>query len=246
MVDGTADAIAARLPELVAACSSAISALPPADEVILLTAGPPLTGTESAGGTRRAPRVFAPGTLVPSSPLRRSDLPAGRAVALPGAAETGGHPGSGAGPSVGTIVGASLLAERSTPTPPTTAVEVTGDPAAAAALLIGRMSSTHRIGVLVIADGSACHGDAAPGRRDDRAGPFDEALAAALGAGDPVKLGAVVRQRQLAGELQASVDPLAVLAEITVIAPPTSAQLLYYGAPLGVGYLVASWTWGVR
>jgi hypothetical protein len=47
----------------------------------------------------------------------------------------------------------------------------------------------------------------------------------------------------LAGELLATVDPLAVLAALTVGDPPSSAALLYSDAPFGVGYLVASWRW---
>ena len=110
-------------------------------------------------------------------------------------------------------------------------------------MLTEELSGAERVCLLVIADGSACHGDDAPGRRDDRADAFDADLAAALGAGDPVALASVAGQRELAGELLAAVDPLGVLAALTVDDPPSSAALLYAGAPLGVGYLVASWRW---
>ena len=97
--------------------------------------------------------------------------------------------------------------------------------------------------MLVIADGSACHGDDAPGRRDDRAAAFDAALAGALAAGDPAALRIAAADRDLGRELLATVDPLTVLALLTASAPPTHADLLFAGAPLGVGYLVASWRW---
>ena len=123
-------------------------------------------------------------------------------------------------------------------------MEITGDPAGAAQDLASRLGAAQRVAVLVIADGSACHGDAAPGRRDDRAGPFDLALAHALAAGDPAALCAATTDRALAGELMASVDPLAVVALLlTAQRPPDDAELLYSAAPLGVGYLVASWRW---
>jgi hypothetical protein len=41
----------------------------------------------------------------------------------------------------------------------------------------------------------------------------------------------------------ASVNPLALLADLTRSAPPDAADLLYSGAPFGVGYFVASWRW---
>ena len=41
----------------------------------------------------------------------------------------------------------------------------------------------------------------------------------------------------------ADVIPLRVLASLTEQRPPASADLLYSGAPFGVGYLVARWQW---
>ncbi len=72
----------------------------------------------------------------------------------------------------------------------------------------------------MIADGAATHGDHAPGRRDDRAAPFDDGLAA--------------------------VTPLAVLARLVGDRPPTAADLYFRGSPYGVGYFVASWRWAGR
>jgi hypothetical protein len=151
-------------------------------------------------------------------------------------------------PAVGTMVGAYLLdaADRRRPVRAVgeaLAMEITRDPAGAVRFLADRLNSARRVAVLVIADGSACHGDAAPGRQDDRAEPFDMAVARALASGDPAALRVATADRALAGELLASVDPLAVLALLTAARPPDGAELLYSAAPLGVGYFVACWRW---
>jgi len=240
LIPGTADTIADRLTVVVSACATAIAELPDADRLVLLSASSQQPRAESPG------RFIEPGTVISSTALRRSDLPDHRLVTLPAGAagrERAAGPGRPVSYSVGTVVGANLLTDRPAPFPPTIGIEIAGDPAAVAALLEEELSGAGRVCLLVIADGSACHGDDAPGRRDDRAESFDADLAAALGAGDPVALAAAAGRREVAGELLATVDPLAVLAALTVGDPPSSAALLYSDAPFGVGYLVASWRW---
>jgi aromatic ring-opening dioxygenase LigB subunit len=58
------------------------------------------------------------------------------------------------------------------------------------------------IGLLVVGDGSHRHGDRAPGRPDDRAGPFDDAVHEALAAADAKALLAL--DPKLADELGAA------------------------------------------
>lgn len=238
LIDGTADAIAIRQQPVALACAEAVSRLPRADLTLLIT------GSSHARAGGPGWRWLPPGTRIATAPLRRSDLHERDALQLAG----GGAPGSPepiSDPGVGTMVGAYLL-ERSRPATlvtETLAVEIAGEPAAAAGAIASRVSSAQRIAILVIADGSACHGDAAPGRPDDRAGPFDAALGRALGSGDPAALQAATADRELARELMATVDPLAVLAGLTLSCAPQGAELLYSAAPLGVGYLVASWSW---
>jgi len=235
LVPGVADPIAGRLRPVLQACDAALGRLAAADHLLLITAG--AAGVDAPV----AHRLLPPGTLVPTTSVRRSDLPGPAPVLLP--ADAGRAPGAPAvNPAVATLVGASLLATVSIDTP-VTAAEITGDPAEAAAALAGLTDTARRTALLVIADGSACHGDQAPGRRDDRAGGFDAALAAALAAGDPNALLVACADRGLARDLLATVDPLAVLAALTTAHPPDSAELHYAGAPLGVGYLVASWQW---
>lgn len=255
LIDGTADAIAARLQVVVDACSVAVSRLTGADALLLITSA----ASSMDRPEQPAWREYPPGTVISTTPVRRSDRPGKSAVALAGG--VGGPPPavtmmpSSAVPtsSVGTMVGASLLAGRilagaangqaSAPSGRTTAIEITGDPADVAGMLTDRVHSSERMALLVIADGSARHGDEAPGRRDDRSASFDAALARALDAGDPRSLRVACADRDLGRTLLASVDPLMVLALLTEQHPPGSADLLFAGAPLGVGYLVASWRW---
>ncbi len=255
LIGGTADAIAERLHAVVDACSVAVSRLTGAEALLLIT---------SAKGSVDHPdypvwREFAPGAIISTSPVRRSDLPDESSVALASGGASALPVATLPSPavmtcSVGTMVGATLLATRSPGgeanghplqpwRPPITVIEITGDPEKVAEMLVERVHSTERIALLVIADGSACHGDDAPGRRDDRAASFDAALAEALAAGDPDALRTAAADRDLGRALQASIDPLAVLGLLTMQRPPTTADLLFAGAPLGVGYLVASWRW---
>ncbi|WP_363320429.1 hypothetical protein [Pseudonocardia sp.] len=95
-------------------------------------------------------------------------------------------------------------------------------------------------GLLVVGDGAATHTAKAPGHLDERAGPFDEAVARALAAADPAGLAAL--DPGLAAELWvAGRAPWQVLAGATAGASWTG-ELLYSAAPLGVGYHVAVWT----
>ena len=94
--------------------------------------------------------------------------------------------------------------------------------------------------LLVVGDGAATHTEKAPGHLDERAGPFDAAVAAALRDADPAALAAL--DPGLATELWAvGRAPWQVLA--AAAADRTwRGELLYSGAPFGVGYHVAVWT----
>lgn len=241
LIEGVADAVAARLAVIVRASRAALALLPAADSVLLLSAGSP-AGREGDGW-----RLITRGTTIPRTSIVRSDgpvLPPRYRPQTPVSEPTAAA--DVIDPTVGTIVGASLLtdladAERAVPDVIT--VEIHGDPIGGAAAAASVIAAADRIALLVIADGAACHGDDAPGRRDDRSAAFDAALTAALTIGDPDALGRACADRELAAELLAIVDPLAVLAQLTAASPPDAAELLYSGAPMGVGYLVASWRW---
>ena len=96
------------------------------------------------------------------------------------------------------------------------------------------------VGLLVVGDGAATHTEKAPGHLDERAGPFDAAVADALRAADPAALAAL--DPVLAAQLWAAGRaPWQVLAGATT-GTAWSGELLYSAAPFGVGYHVAVWT----
>jgi hypothetical protein len=218
LIPGVSERLARESSDLIAACLTAVRSLAGADRIVVIAAG-------------RRSIVYPSGTVtsqVEASPLVRSDLV--RHECRPVLA-------------VGTIVGQALLAAAfpdGLPAP-VDLVE-TGDDADADDAS-ARHSARDRDALLVIADGAATHGDHAPGRRDDRAGPFDDAVAAALADGDPRALGRACADRDLAGALRAATSPLGVLARLTEDHPPADAELLLRCSPYGVGYLVASWRW---
>lgn len=103
----------------------------------------------------------------------------------------------------------------------------------------GRPLIDGRVGLLVMADGSAKRSLQAPGFLDERAEPFDAALAKALSEGDAESLASL--DTDLGAELLAGgVPALKTLGELTKGADIV-ARLRYDSAPLGVGYIVADW-----
>lgn len=95
------------------------------------------------------------------------------------------------------------------------------------------------LGLLILGDGSHRHGPRAPGGEDERAGAFDDAVAKALAEADVEAL--LSLDVTLSGELGAGGRvPWQVLAGLAGSAR-WSAELLYSGAPFGVGYHVALW-----
>ncbi|MDT9694774.1 class III extradiol dioxygenase subunit B-like domain-containing protein [Streptomyces sp. P17] len=118
-----------------------------------------------------------------------------------------------------------------------------GEPLAAERCIeVGReiAAGPDRVAMLVMGDASACRTLKAPGYLDERAEPFDAAVARALGAADLAALR--VLDTELAYELKASGRaPWQVLAGAAEDAGLYGA-LLYDSAPYGVGYLVATWS----
>jgi hypothetical protein len=94
------------------------------------------------------------------------------------------------------------------------------------------------VALLVMGDASARRSTAAPGYLDERAAGYDAAVAAALASGDPAALGAL--DSSLGRELLAAGAPVwgAVAGLLT---GRYDAEILFDGAPYGVGYLVATW-----
>ena len=97
--------------------------------------------------------------------------------------------------------------------------------------------------LLVMADGSARRAPAAPGYLDDRAAPFDAAVAAALASGMPAALAGL--DPELGAELLAAGVPAWQVAGAVLARAAQSDRytpsLLFDDAPYGVGYFVATW-----
>ncbi|MGH3662478.1 MAG: class III extradiol dioxygenase subunit B-like domain-containing protein [Micromonosporaceae bacterium] len=120
----------------------------------------------------------------------------------------------------------------------------TVDPGAAQAecAALGRSlaDSEAPTGLLVMGDGSARRGERAPGYFHPDAEEFDTAVSAALGSADVASLVGVAPE--LADDLMVSGRaPWQVLAGAAERSGSWTSELLYAGAPYGVGYFVASW-----
>ena len=113
-----------------------------------------------------------------------------------------------------------------------------GEPAAACLRLgAGLHTLSDRIGLLVMADGSACRTLRAPGYLDPRAAAFDAAIADAVRSGDLASLRAM--DSDLARELLAAGRPGWQVLAGAMPGRAASTQVLYEGDPFGVFYLVA-------
>lgn len=105
---------------------------------------------------------------------------------------------------------------------------------------IGGESPDRPAALLVMGDGSARRSIKAPGYLDDRAAPFDAAIAAILAEGDAAALTGI--DPELAAELLVAGGPAWRAAGELLLDAEWDAELLYDDAPYGVGYLVAAWT----
>lgn len=207
-----------ELDGLRSACDAAVAAL--------LTARPELIVVVGTGP--------ATGALPP--PYRGSFTPWGVPVTV-GDTE-------GAVPPLGPLLGLWLLERggrhRGGPAAPVRVWTVAADAAPDVCAATGRtIAGLGAVSLLVMGDGSACHGPKAPGYDDPRAAAFDETVGAALTDADPGPLLAV--DPGVAAELRATGRaPWQVLAGA---AEGREWQgRAHYVRPYGVGYHVASWT----
>lgn len=109
---------------------------------------------------------------------------------------------------------------------------------------IGRelAARSERVALLVMGDGSARRGLKAPGYLDERAVPFDDEVARALGGADTRAL-AAIDPTAASALMAAGRAPWQVLAgAVAGSGLPWRGELLSYRAPFGVGYFTAVWT----
>jgi hypothetical protein len=144
-------------------------------------------------------------------------------------------------------IGRQLLAEAGCPEP-AGSVPVRTDAPAAECLAIGRRlaagaeaepAADRRIGLLVLADGSARRGPKAPGYLDLRAAPFDRAVQQALTDGDPAGLAAL--DAELAAELLVAGRAAWQVLAGAVEGRRFQARTYYLSDPFGVWYPVVRW-----
>ncbi len=147
------------------------------------------------------------------------------------------------GPAQGSLplplgLGARLLDEAGY-TGPRLLQSVHADEPAAACLRLGADLHTlaDRVGLLVMADGSACRSLRAPGYLDPRAAAFDAAIEGAVRSGDLGSLRAM--DQGLARELLAAGRPGWHVLAGAMPGQAPSTEVLYEGDPFGVFYLVA-------
>lgn len=238
IVPELAGAAAPELAELRDACAAAVAALyaAGADTVVLVGAGErttelalprrgsfapwglPLTvGLATAGGDPVPP---SRGVEPLSPPVDDEELP------------------------LSLLVGAWLV-DRTAPPAPTAwrMVSVASDePADRCAALGAGLRVDGSWALLVLGDGSACHGPKAPGYDDPRAGAYDEGVARALADADADAL--LGLDPVLSAQLGVAGRPAwQVLAgAVRAAGGDWHGELRHHGVPYGVGYLVASWT----
>ena len=103
------------------------------------------------------------------------------------------------------------------------------------------------VGLILVADGAACHGPKAPRAEDARAGAYDESVCAALASGQPGRVAGI--DQALGDELGATgpqVWPVLVAAAggsggSGLGDGGFTGEVLWAGAPYGVGWAVATW-----
>jgi hypothetical protein len=140
------------------------------------------------------------------------------------------------------VIGAWLL-DQAGVTNATSGVSVSGDlPATACAELGADLAgAADRVAFLVMGDGSACRGAAAPGYDDPRAVSYDKEVASALATADAKTLLAL-DQDLSAQLLVAGRAPWQVLAGAALASGHSYRGDLHHDeAPYGVAYFVASW-----
>ncbi len=107
------------------------------------------------------------------------------------------------------------------------------------------------VGLIMVADGAACHGSKAPRAKDSRAQAYDESVCAALASGQPSRLAEIdVELSQELGATWGQIWPVWVAAAAATHSGADPAvvggsegigEVLWAGAPYGVGWAVASW-----
>lgn len=95
-----------------------------------------------------------------------------------------------------------------------------------------------RIALILVADGATCHGPKAPRAEDSRAPAYEDGVCAALASGQPRLLAQI--DADLAAELGAT-GPEVWPVLLDAADGDWIGELVWRGAPYGVGWAVAAW-----
>nr|QLJ99969.1 hypothetical protein HZU44_07785 [Micromonospora carbonacea] len=234
IVPELAGAAAAELDDLRAAADAAVAWLLASapDGLVLLGSGP-------ATGWIVPPAI---GTFRPWGADLSVPLPAGPDDARARPDDAPARPDEVPALPLSLTVGAWLLARHRVRLPVDAAqVDAGATPAELASLARQVHQHRPRLALLVLGDGSACHGTKAPGYDDPRAGAYDDGVARALAGADAEALlgldPALSARLKVAGRA-----PWQVLAGAARAAGGDwHGDLTYHAAPYGVAYFVATW-----
>ena len=235
LVPELAGEAAPELDPLRAACREALGTVVAATDLTVVVGDGPVWGI---------PEPSAPGSFAPYGADVEVTLPALTGIDLPEALPA---PARLPDLPLSLAVAAQLLAGLDRPPASLFAATVPTSLGPKAAAAVGRALTDAsrigrtrggRVGLVAMADLSACRTDRAPGSFRAAAAEFDASVAEALGTGKPGRLldldPAVAADLMVAGRV-----PLQVLAGAFEAAPAVHGQVLYEDAPYGVGYLVA-------
>jgi hypothetical protein len=236
LVPELAGTAAAELDPLRAACREALATVVAAAELVIVVGDGPVWGV---------PEPSAPGSFAPYGADVEVALPAAPAALdlpeLPAPARLPDLP-------LSLAVAAHLLAALDRPPARLFAATVPTSLGPGAAAAIGRaLTGAARngpatidgpVGLVVMADLSACRTERAPGAFRAEAAAVDDSVAEALRTGKPARL--LDLDPALAADLMVTGRvPLQVLAGAFESEPAVHGRVLYEDAPYGVGYLVA-------
>jgi hypothetical protein len=213
------------LPELREACREATGRLLRArpDVIAVVGAGPQTRAWDSAS---RLDVASFGGPAAGRGPAGAAHGPAAAGAGTPGLPAALG-------------LGARLLDEAGYAGPRRLEAIGADEPPTACAAAGRRFSqAADRVGLLVMADGSARRGRRAPGHLDERSAGFDAAVERAFRDGDLQALAAV--DPGLARELMAAGRAAWQVMAGALEGSGVDVEVLYAGDPFGVAYLVAS------
>jgi hypothetical protein len=235
LVPELAGTAAAELDPLRAACREALATVVAAADLTVIVGDGPVWGV---------PEPSAPGSFAPYGVDLQATLPATHTdFDLPGLPTPARLPDL----PLSLAAAAHLLTGLDPPPARLAAATVPASLGPGAAAAIGRaLTGAARngaagggpVGLVVMADLSACRTERAPGAFRAEAADFDASVAEALRTGKPTRLldldPALAADLMVAGRV-----PLQVLAGAFESEPAVGGRVLYEDAPYGVGYLVA-------